>query len=257
MVSRQEHYLSRVAIKAAIKSCNLCALGANPNRVPFDGNSWSPRLIIIGEAPGAQEALAKRPFVGQAGQLLDDCLLDVGLNRSQVAVLNTVCCRPPDNRDPAWGEMVACQYHREDQINLIRTSIGLVLGRVALSGLMNDPGVVISKHLNHGFWSSGVFWIPTYHPAYALRNHGAKSVIVSSIKMALRFESGEVELPVDKTWPDYSFSDGVVVKRDDMAKVPARVLETYPVFTHSEWALIRHSEEYLTAARELRKAGLA
>ncbi len=252
-----EHYRTRLKVKADINSCNRCPLGDSPHRVPFDGNTWTPKLVLLGEAPGASEAIAHRPFVGASGVYLDHMLAMAGTSREDVTIVNTVCCRPPDNRDPEWSEMAACGSHRLAQVNLARTSFGLTLGRIPLALLTDIPGVSVGKEIDHGFWADEKFWIPTYHPAYALRNRGAESVIVNSIRRALQYVSGELETPVDPKFPNYKVVDGMLIKKHDTSLVPQKYLETWPVFLHREWVVFRHDPEMVRAAKDLRGQKLA
>ena len=125
-------------------------------------------LMLIGEGPGAEEDRTGRPFVGQAGMLLDAMILAVGLSRAEVYIANVVKCRPPGNRDPEEEEMAACSAFLDRQIELIRPRLLVALGRVAarrLTGSSKAMGAL------RGRWTSyrGIPLLATFHPAYLLR----------------------------------------------------------------------------------------
>ena len=150
-----------------IASCIACPLAAGRTRtVPGDGDP-NAELMFIGEAPGFHEDRQGRPFVGQAGKILDDLLATIGLGRAHVFVANMVKCRPPNNRDPEIAERAACEPFLSEQIAGIRPKLIVPLGRIALQYFV--PGATISRA--HGkSVRAGVHLIyPVYHPAAALR----------------------------------------------------------------------------------------
>ena len=126
------HTYKRMAVRQLIMACNECSLGS-ANRVPFDGPTSNPDLVLVGEAPGANEDREGRPFVGRAGKLLDEVLERAGSKRSHVMVVNSVCCRPPGNRDPEWSEIESCQPNLLAQLKLTNAKVAVTLGRVATS----------------------------------------------------------------------------------------------------------------------------
>ena len=192
------HTYKRQAVRSLIMACNACSLGS-ANRVPFDGPTSNPDLVLVGEAPGANEDREGRPFVGRAGKLLDELLERVGSKRSHVTVINSVCCRPPSNRDPEWSEIEACQPNLIAQLKLTGAKVGVTLGRVATSIIKKDPKVTMMETRSTPFLAHNKVWIPTYHPAYALRNPSAKAMIVADLKVALAFVAfGEGITNVDK-----------------------------------------------------------
>lgn len=192
------HAYKRQAVRQLIMACNACGL-RDSNRVPFDGPTSNPDLVLVGEAPGANEDREGRPFVGRAGKLLDELLERVGSKRSHVTVINSVCCRPPSNRDPEWSEIEACQPNLIAQLKLTGAKVGVTLGRVATSIIKKDPKVTMMETRSTPFLAHNKVWIPTYHPAYALRNPSAKAMIVADLKVALAFVAfGEGITNVDK-----------------------------------------------------------
>lgn len=180
------HSYRRTAVRDQILACNACALGSS-NRVPFDGPTYQPDLVLVGEAPGANEDREGIPFVGRAGKLLDELLEGAGTRRSQVTITNTVCCRPPGNRDPEWAEIDACHPNLMAQLKLTNARVGVTLGRVAASIILDDPKVSIGATRSVPFIKYDKVWVPTYHPAYALRNPQAKSWIRADLSLAMSF----------------------------------------------------------------------
>jgi len=130
-------------------------------------------VLFIGEGPGAEEDRTGRPFVGQAGRLLDGMIFALGFERGEVYIGNVVKCRPPGNRDPQEDEMAACSSFLERQIELIRPRVIVTLGRVAaryLTGSTKPMGAL------RGRWTScrGIPMLPLFHPAFLLRSPKAK-----------------------------------------------------------------------------------
>ena len=132
------------------------------------------RLLVMGEAPGAQEDESGRPFVGRSGQLLDELLAEVGVDRADVGVLNTVKCRPPGNRPPTRPESVACRGWTERQLQLAAPSVVVALGLSATRWFLG-PGTLSSLrgrlHAVERGPVPGLRVLPTYHPSAAIR-HG-------------------------------------------------------------------------------------
>ena len=180
------HTYQRMAVRQLIMSCNECGLGT-ANRVPYNGPTSDPDLILVGEAPGANEDRAGIPFVGRAGKLLDELLERAGSSRTKSTAVNTVCCRPPSNRDPSWDEVQACKPNFTAQLKLSQANVGVVLGRIAMSILSEDPKVSIGATRSIPVIKYRKVWIPTYHPAYALRNPQAKDWIVADLKLAMTY----------------------------------------------------------------------
>jgi DNA polymerase len=130
------------------------------------------RLALVGEAPGAAEDAAGRPFVGKAGQLLDRLLAEAGLDRTQVAVLNTVKCRPPGNRAPKPAELANCAPFLRTQLALVRPSIVVALGLTAVRWFLGrNVGLAAVRGVVHQVELDGLRFgvIATYHPAAAVR----------------------------------------------------------------------------------------
>ena len=145
--------------------------------------------MFIGEGPGADEDRTGRPFVGQAGKLLDEMIFALGFDRRQVYIGNVVKCRPPGNRDPREDEMAACSEFLDRQIELIGPRVIVALGRVAarrLTGTDKPMGAL------RGRWTSylGIPLMPMFHPAYLLRNELAKRAAWDDLKSVRQRLSG-------------------------------------------------------------------
>ncbi len=158
-----------------IRSCRRCNLaGGRTNAVPGEG-AFNASLMFIGEGPGFHEDRQGRPFVGPAGQFLDELLHSIGLDRSAVFITNMVKCRPPNNRDPFPGEIEACSAHLDAQISAIKPKVIVPLGRHALARWF--PNQTISKVRAKARHSGGAIIFPLYHPAAALHNSALRAVI--------------------------------------------------------------------------------
>jgi DNA polymerase len=158
-----------------VSVCQKCAgLAATRTQTVFADGSSTAQLMFIGEAPGADEDRTGIPFVGRAGQLLTDMITKgMGMRRSEVYIANILKCRPPDNRDPTGEESTNCLPYLERQIEILRPQYICLLGRVAVQYLL---GTTLSMAKLRGKWHRymGIATIVTYHPAYLLRNPGAK-----------------------------------------------------------------------------------
>jgi DNA polymerase len=152
-----------------IRACTLCGLHATRTQaVPGTGPA-NAAIMIVGEAPGANEDLQGHPFVGAAGKLLDTLLAQIGLSRQDVFITNVLKCRPPMNRDPMPNEAEACLPYLRQQFALVRPKAVLILGRHALQRMLPDVGGISRVH-GQIFMRSGVAFMPCYHPAAALHN---------------------------------------------------------------------------------------
>ena len=227
-------------LRGRIYDCQKCKLGKNNAHVPYGGITWAPELILMGEAPGAKEEKSGLPFVGRAGRLLDSMLKKAGGDRRKTMAMNTICCRPPKNRDPEWGEIQACKGNRDDQIQLGQTWVGVILGRVALGALKDDPGIQIGSHKGKPFWLNNMLWVPTYHPAYALRNEDAVSIITSHLKLALDFYWGVTE-PPDPPGKKWTMEKLCLILDSDASYAPQKVVDiARATFTRVEWVKLQY-----------------
>lgn len=164
-----------LALHQQIHACQDCALHrARTNAVPGEG-APNASLMFIGEGPGFNEDRQGRPFVGAAGQYLDELLLSIGLKREDVFITNMVKCRPPNNRDPFPGEINACSRHLDAQIEAINPAVIVPLGRHALARWY--PRDSISKVRARPRVFDGITIFPLYHPAAALHNGALRATI--------------------------------------------------------------------------------
>ena len=156
------------ALSEAMRSCTACPeLAATRQQVVVGSFPQGARLLVVGEAPGAQEDSTGVPFVGRSGQLLDRLLAEVGLPRDQVAVLNTVKCRPPGNRVPTRLETATCRPWTLRQLEAVRPSLVVTLGLSATSWFLGKTALGPVRGRVHEV--DGWRVVPTYHPAAALR----------------------------------------------------------------------------------------
>ena len=159
------------ALRAEVEACTLCDLHATRTRgVPGEGDSGSD-LMFVGEAPGYHEDQQGRPFVGQAGKLLEQLLAGIGLTREQVFIANVLKSRPPNNRDPRPEEIAACQPYLWRQIELIRPRVICTLGNFATKLLSGDPAGITRVHGRPQPMQVGghsLYLFPIFHPAAAL-----------------------------------------------------------------------------------------
>ena len=178
------------ALRAACAGCTGCGLAATRHSVVFGVGPCPSPVVFIGEGPGQQEDLRGEPFVGPAGQLLDDMLSIIDLGRHNCYICNIVKCRPPQNRDPLPEESAACMPWLRQQFQLIRPKIVVCLGRVAAQRML-DPGFSISRDHGKFFDKQGTLFMATYHPAALLRYPDNKPAVFGDF-VALRQKITEV-----------------------------------------------------------------
>ena len=155
--------------------CTKCPLHQTRTRVVFGVGDRRARWLVVGEAPGADEDRQGEPFVGRAGQLLNEMLRAAGLGREQVYIANILKCRPPENRDPKPEESASCEGYLQRQIALVQPGLLLVVGRIAAQNLLReDTPVGQLRGRVHRYGPAGIPLVVTYHPAYLLRSPGNK-----------------------------------------------------------------------------------
>ena len=170
---------------ARLQDCILCPLCEKRNKVVFGVGNSQADLVLVGEAPGSQEDQQGLPFVGEAGQLLDRILFAMKLTRQDVYICNVIKCRPPNNRDPQADEIAACEQFLKQQLAAIRPRMIITLGRFAAQTLLQTKDPI--SHLR-GHWQeyAGIPVMPTYHPAFLLRNPDRKRDVWEDIKLLMR-----------------------------------------------------------------------
>lgn len=151
------------------QDCRECSLCETRTNVVFGDGSRTAEILFVGEGPGAHEDEQGVPFVGKAGQLLDDMLAIIGLDRTMVYIANIVKCRPPQNRDPKPEETACCIGYLSRQLEIIKPKIIVCLGRVAATILI-DKGFKVTRQHGEWFNKDGVWYMGTFHPAALLRN---------------------------------------------------------------------------------------
>lgn len=168
-----EEILKEIAQQTA--GCTRCDLQYSRKKsVPGAGNPQA-EIMFIGEGPGFHENVQGLPFVGAAGQFLDELLADAGLKREEVFITNVVKCRPPGNRDPQVEELDACKPYLERQIAAINPDVIVTLGRFSMGHFINN-GKISGIH-GKPFWAGGRMIIPMYHPAAALHQPSLRKVV--------------------------------------------------------------------------------
>ena len=174
------------ALRQTVRDCRACALRAGCTQTVFGVGDTGADLMVIGEAPGADEDRQGEPFVGRAGQLLNAMLLAIGLPRESVFIANIVKCRPPDNRDPRPEEALQCEPYLLRQIELIRPGMILAVGRIAAQNLLKtDITVGKLRGRIHRFGERQIPLVVTYHPAYLLRSPEQKGKAWQDLQLAL------------------------------------------------------------------------
>ena len=189
---------SLTELNAEIESCKICELAKHRTKVvPGDGPE-NARLLFIGEAPGWYEDQSGKPFVGAAGQYLDQLIGMIGYKRSQVYICNVIKCRPPENRDPMPGEIQACSKWLERQLELIKPRVIVTLGRYSMAKYF--PGESISKVHGRSKRIGNIIYFAMYHPAAALHQGNLRKVIEADmLKLpAVLAEAGKMEEEKDR-----------------------------------------------------------
>ena len=178
--------------------CRACILGDLRSNPVFGEGNANTRLLFIGEGPGAEEDRTGRPFVGRAGELLDKMIAAMGLSRKEVFIANAVKCRPPANRTPEKVERDACKPFLTEQIRIISPEVIVLLGQTAIFQVLPNESPISSVR---GVETSipsfpGIRIMPTYHPAYLLRNPQAKAIVWKDLQQVMKWLS--LPLPSQK-----------------------------------------------------------
>ena len=172
-------------IRDEIGDCTRCALHTGRNKLVFGDGSPSARLMFVGEGPGADEDAQGLPFVGKAGQLLNNMIAAMGLKREEVYIANVVKCRPPGNRTPEPEEANTCSPFLFRQIDVVRPQVLVALGATAATYLLGQRQPLAGlRGRVHAF--RGMQLIVTYHPAYLLRDPRQKKEAWADLQIAMR-----------------------------------------------------------------------
>jgi DNA polymerase len=173
------------ALRANIGDCTRCKLHAGRKNLVFGDGNPEARLVFVGEGPGFDEDKQGLPFVGKAGQLLNQMIEAMGLSRQEVYICNVVKCHPPDNRDPEPDEIATCEPYLLEQLKIIRPQVIVGLGRFAVQTLLQTK-TPISRLRGNWMNFQGIKFMPTYHPAYLLRNQADKRAAWEDLQAVMR-----------------------------------------------------------------------
>lgn len=173
---------SLAEVRERLGDCRRCKLCDGRTQIVFGVGDEQARLMFVGEGPGRDEDVQGEPFVGRAGQLLTKIIEAIGIRREQVYIANAVKCRPPDNRTPEPDEIATCQPFLRQQIAVVRPDIIVALGSVAARTLLGSTRGITA--LRGKFHQAGAYQVmPTFHPAYLLRNPAAKREVWEDMKL--------------------------------------------------------------------------
>jgi len=192
--SDQDFYSEMLSAKITLLSmlqsnllgCTDCKLHQKRIHMVFGEGNPSARIMFIGEGPGQTEDETGRPFVGKAGELLDKIIASMNLKRADVYIANVVKCRPPGNRNPENDEVLQCRKYLDLQIEIIRPVLIVALGSPAIKTLLEtDQGIMSLRGKFQKY--KGIWVMPTFHPAYLLRNPDAKKDTWEDVKKIISF----------------------------------------------------------------------
>jgi DNA polymerase len=170
------------AVREDIGDCQRCRLSGTRKTIVFGQGNANARLMFVGEAPGADEDEQGLAFVGKAGQLLTKIIEAIGMRRDDVYIVNELKCRPPQNRNPEPDEVLSCQPFLEKQMDAIRPTVLVGLGKFGAHWLLKTAEPITRLRGRIGQYR-GITVMPTYHPAYLLRNPGAKKEVWEDMKV--------------------------------------------------------------------------
>jgi DNA polymerase len=180
---KREELLNEVCHEAG--DCESCQLSRTRKHVVFGDGNPEANIVFVGEAPGADEDEQGLPFVGRAGQLLTNIIKAMGLERKDVYICNILKCRPPGNRNPLPEEIRLCESYLKRQLAIISPKVICALGTFAAHTLLQtDIPITQLRGRFHSY--QGIKLMPTYHPAYLLRNPAAKKPVWDDIQMIMK-----------------------------------------------------------------------
>ena len=182
--SRSVSILTLEEIREELGDCKRCKLHQTRQSIVFGEGNAKARLIFVGEGPGYDEDVQGRPFVGRAGQLLTKIIQSMHLDRETVYIANIIKCRPPQNRNPQPDEIAACFPFLEKQIEVIQPKIICALGTFSAQSLLGTTEKITALRGKH-FDFHGITVIPTYHPAFLLRNPERKREVWEDMKQIM------------------------------------------------------------------------
>lgn len=172
-------------LKKEISSCKCCSLCKTRKNIVFGSGNPKAELMFVGEAPGQDEDIQGLPFVGRAGQLLTKIIEAMGLKRSDVYIANILKCRPPNNRPPLPTEIIECENILKKQIDIIKPRVICALGKFASQTLLRTETPISALRGNFREYN-GIKLMPTFHPAYLLRNPNDKKLVWEDMKKIMK-----------------------------------------------------------------------
>ncbi len=187
-VLQDDSMLGWETLQPQVTSCTRCDLHKTRTQTVFGTGSHNAHLLVIGEAPGADEDRQGEPFVGRAGKLLNEMLRAIGLQREKVYIANILKCRPPDNRDPRPDEVICCEPWLQQQIALLQPKVILAVGRIAAQNLLkSDVRIGAMRGQRYSYGENQIPVVVTYHPAYLLRSPKEKRKAWEDLKLVLQY----------------------------------------------------------------------
>ena len=172
-------------LRAEIGDCKRCKLHSTRKNLVFGTGNLNSELVFVGEAPGADEDIQGEPFVGRAGELLTKIIKSMGYNRKDVYIANIIKCRPPGNRNPESDEIKTCEPFLIKQLSIIKPKVICALGTFASQTLLKTQDrISLLRGRFHMY--EGIKLMPTFHPAYLLRNPNEKKVVWEDIKLIMK-----------------------------------------------------------------------
>ncbi len=206
--SAEERREQLVALYKKVQACTKCPLHETRGKAVFGAGDADADLMFVGEAPGAEEDRQGLPFVGRAGQLLNQMLEEIGLSRADVFIANVLKSRPPGNRDPQPMEIEACRPYLFEQVRLIEPKVVCTLGNFATKLLSGNPAGITRVRGTpqvHELGGRTVFLLPLFHPAAALRTPAVKETLrgdFATLPKLLAAEAPGATAPVDEPVED-------------------------------------------------------
>jgi DNA polymerase len=183
----EERRVKLAVIADEVASCTRCGLHATRTQTVFARGNPLAELCFVGEGPGADEDAQGLPFVGKAGQLLDKMIAAMGYERDEVYICNIVKCRPPENRKPEPSEIASCQPYLTAQLGLLRPRVIVALGATAVQGLTGTGEGITRMRGKWKLYKGTTPIMPTFHPAYLLRQPEAKRDVWSDLQLVMKF----------------------------------------------------------------------
>jgi uracil-DNA glycosylase family 4 len=188
--SEAQQSVTLEGVRGELGECQRCPLGQTKTHLVFGEGDSNADLVFVGEAPGADEDAQGRPFVGRAGQLLTKIISAMGLSRERVYICNILKCRPPENRNPKPEEIAACEPFLIRQLQAIHPKVICAMGTFAAQTLLKtDAPIGTLRGRLHSY--QGIQLMPTYHPAYLLRNPGAKRQVWEDVQKVMEILNGK------------------------------------------------------------------